>query len=97
MPRTTQPIQLTGRDAIGVTYAVQHQTRTFFLTYEGKICAIRKDYKIANQGFKYARTSWSSEQMTQTAVKKYNRLFATDQFGYIEITNIHEVLHNNQL
>jgi hypothetical protein len=95
MPRKTEAIQLMGTDAVGLDYAVQHPRRIFYLTYQGRLCQVRKDFKPMNMGFKYIRCAWSSEATTRAQVKKMNRLFATDQFGYVELTNVDEVLHNH--
>ena len=95
MPRSTEPIQLMGTDAVGLDYAVQHPRRIFYLTYQGKICQIRQDHRVTNCGFKYTRCVWAQSANAIRAVKKYNRIFATDQFGYIELTNVDEVLHNH--
>ena len=95
MARSTEAIQLTGTDAVGLDYAVQFPRRTFYLTYQGKLCQVRKDKHPMGMGFKYVRCSWSSEATTQSQVKRFNKLFSTDQFGYVELTNVNEVLHNH--
>lgn len=88
MPKTTQPIVDKTTSATGIDLEVLTPRAMYVLTYEGKICQIRKDEKIINGGFKYIRNIWTDEGSAQNKANRYNKMFKTTHFSYKKLESI---------
>lgn len=86
MSRPTIPIleEMTNRK--GYDIAVQQPKTIWHLTMRGELVVMRKDLRIANMGFKYIRSSWTSPASAKNCARKLNELFNTDDYGFAEIT-----------
>ena len=85
MPKPTQPIA----DKITLPTGIDLETLTpramYVLTYNSKICQVRRDENIINKGYKYLRNIWTDEGTAISQTKKLNKLFKTTLFDYKKI------------
>ena len=69
------------------TWTITESPQFYVLTYQNKIVTIRHEntYTVGVKCKKYDRTMLSNEASIKQAVKKYNRIFNTEDFSYIKI------------
>lgn len=82
MPKPTQPIADKTTLPTGIDLEVQTPRAMYVLTYEDKICQVRKDLTIINKGYKYLRNIWTDEGTAISQTKKLNKRFKTTHFNY---------------
>lgn len=86
MARPTIPILEEARERSGFELAVQKPKAIYHLTMRDELVIMRKDQRIANMGFKYIRSAWTSPKTAENCAIKLNRLFNTDDYWFAEIT-----------
>lgn len=88
MPKTTQPIVEKITLPTGIDLETLTPRAMYVLTYEGKICQVRRDENIINSGFKYIRNIWTDEGTARRSANKWNKLFKTTHFSYKKLESI---------
>jgi len=85
MPKPTQPIADKITLPTGFDLEIQTPCAMYVLTYQNKICQLRRDKTILNVGYKYQRNIWTDKGTALSQVKKLNKMFKTTLFGYKKI------------
>ena len=88
MSRPSNPVILEVWDeASHQTYSITNSPEYFAVTYQNQIVTIRHEntHSLTSVCKKYDRTMLSNEASIKQAVKKYNRIFNTEDFSYIKI------------
>lgn len=85
MSRRTNKIALQTRDDNGTAHFIQVVPTIWHLTYKGQLARIRQEYFSGTRGFKYGRSSWTSERSGWNMVHRLRKLYNDPDFGLMEI------------